>query len=112
MKKARVKKTGEIVHVDYVGGVNVYVSEDYVEFDPMELEFDVDASPDYWDKLLHQYAGMAMQGILSNNELLTALCNGNKDVPISEIVANNANFLATALVEKLKGESNEKKRKL
>lgn len=95
MKKARVKKTGEIVHVDYVGGVNVYVSEDYVEFDPMELEFDVDASPDYWDKLLHQYAGMAMQGLLAGPAI---------SLWASEVIMQKAIEYATTLVEKLKGE--------
>ena len=27
-------------------------------------------TPDYWEKLKHQYAGMAMQGILSNERCL------------------------------------------
>ena len=90
MKKARVKKTGEIVHVDYVGGVNVYVSEDYVEFDPMELEFDVDDSPDYWEKLKHQAAINIYCAYIEKNGYEWSLAQAIKQ--------------ATALVEKLKGE--------
>ena len=48
--------------------------------------------PDYWEKLKHQYAGMAMQGLfrldLTNEELVDVACE-----------------FATALVEKLKEES-------
>jgi hypothetical protein len=45
---------------------------------------------------------MAMQGLLSSNDLLTFLCDGSKEVPISEIVLNNADIIATALVNRLK----------
>lgn len=54
--------------------------------------------PDYWTRLEHQYAGMAMQGILSHMGVTVA----------PEWVAEEAEAYATALVEKLKAESNEK----
>jgi hypothetical protein len=60
--------------------------------------------PDYWEKLKHQYAGMAMQGLLNNNDLLITLCNANEEVPIRKIVLNNAVIFATALVNRLKEE--------
>ena len=113
--KARVKATGEIVEVISVGSyinefgtlVGEYKNADGIMYMSYDLDFYIEDNiivPDYWEKLKHQYAGMAMQGLLSNDGLLTTLCNGNKDVPLSEIVASNANFLATALVNKLKGD--------
>lgn len=52
---------------------------------------------DYWDKLLHQYAGMAMQGILAANAAFTA-----------DDIAKWSIEYATALVEKLKEEHHDK----
>ena len=48
--------------------------------------------PDYWNKLKHQYAGMAMQGILSNQNI-------GADVAY---MVNLSIEVATALVNKLK----------
>ena len=57
--------------------------------------------PDYWTRLEHQYAGMAMQGILSNNELYREICKSrNLEITIMEY--------AHALVQKLK-EKEERK---
>jgi hypothetical protein len=95
--KARVKATGEIIEL-----CNMEFDEDGNDYYRDELELIGDYEPDYWEKLKHQYAGMSMQGILSNNDLLTALCDGNKEVPISKIVLNNADIIATALVNRLK----------
>ena len=59
--------------------------------------------PDYWTRLEHQYAGMAMQGLLSNPQIW-------KDWDEEGLVtkdleaANMADYFATALVEKLKAE--------
>ena len=60
---------------------------------------------DYWEKLKHQYAGMAMQGILTNEEMQQDLYkafgkNESMDVTISEFAISIAN----TLVEKLKNE--------
>lgn len=59
--------------------------------------------PDYWTKLEHQYAGMAMQGILMNEKMQIDLHKAFgkdefMDVTISELAAD----IAHALVEKLK----------
>ena len=51
--------------------------------------------PDYWTRLEHQYAGMAMQGILANYGV----------EPLPDDVANDARQYAHALVEKMKEES-------
>ena len=53
--------------------------------------------PDYWTRLEHTYAGMAMQGILSNNELYREICKSrNLEITIMEYTH--------ALVEKYKKE--------
>ena len=122
--KARVKATGEVIEVEHTAyDVNGKVIWRYADIEDAslytdgQLDFNLEENhkgsqiiplpyePDYWEKLKHQYAGMAMQGILSNNNLLTALCDRNKEVPISKMVLDNADIIATALVNRLKEES-------
>lgn len=55
-----------------------------------------DYTPNYWERLKHQYAGMAMQGFLARY-----------NVEFDKI-ADWSVELATAIVEKLKSESNGK----
>lgn len=65
--------------------------------------------PFYWKKLEHQYAGMAMQGILANIDLLMSLAKKKADdYPAKYTVAEFAKDCAHALVEKLK-EKEERK---
>ena len=101
--KARVKATGEIVDViPYNKDGFAYIQDDgetVYEFHELEILDD----PDYWEKLLHQYAGMAMQGILSNPVIMKNLSE-IKDETTTKIVTIFAINYATALVEKLKGE--------
>ena len=104
--KARVKATGDIVDATYQhtagDGVKYYDIDKsgYVMMED-ELDFDFSYSPDYWTRLEHQYAGMAMQGILSNNELYREICKSrNLEITIMEYTH--------ALVEKLK-EKEERK---
>ena len=92
--KARVKATGEIVEV-------VFNSPYYDTTDGKERyyshELDFQDILDYWTRLEHQYAGMAMQGILSNaNHALWDRENN------AEGIAKSASAIAHALVEKLK----------
>jgi hypothetical protein len=51
--------------------------------------------PDYWTRLEHQYAGMAMQGLCANSEW---------DDSTWEIMAEDAISAAHALVQKIKEE--------
>jgi hypothetical protein len=55
--------------------------------------------PDYWTRLEHQYAGMAMQGFISSKRGLN-IETDMYDIPYY------SQMLAHALVEKLKSESN------
>ena len=51
--------------------------------------------PDYWEKLRHQYAGMAMQAYITRHD--------DDRFYIDDLAKDAVNF-ATALVEKLKEE--------
>ena len=66
---------------------------------------DLNSAPDYWEKLKHQYAGMAMQGMLSNTSLVSILFDATKDHDemLKEVVICSHEY-ATELVEKLKNE--------
>ena len=103
--KARVKLTGPIVDVvvkeipqyrflgESTGPIEYsitrfYDGEHYYRYD--ELDFDVE-SFDYWTKLEHQYAGMAMQGFLASGLENTY-----------EKIAEYSIKQAHALVEKMK----------
>ena len=129
--KARVKATGEIVEVDFhletkrgkqFGVVTdtkrlFKPCRDYRKFYQDELEF---ISPedtevvDYWDKLLHQYAGMAMQGMIvdADNLIRERLDEQGIDAEeefkiikdYTDATADICIMFATALVKKLKVE--------
>ena len=111
--KAKIKATGEEIEVMqvYEKGDSFYVRLDMlstteVRYHISELEFEGielpnQSEPDYWDKLLHQYIGMVMQGMLSN-EYAHKLYLDNKNYPDSML--NDSIKIATALVEKLKNE--------
>ena len=60
--------------------------------------------PDYWTRLEHQYAGMAMQGILSNLELFKATAKNAEEfgLIVPQAVAIDAYCFASALVQKMK----------
>ena len=89
--KARVKYNNEIIDVIQVG-TNSHL------YDLNNVEF-VDNPEDYWTRLEHQYAGMAMQGILSNaNHALWDRENN------AEGIAKSASAIAHALVERYKKE--------
>ena len=89
--KARVKYNNEIIDVIQVGTKSHLYDLNNVEF--------LDNPQDYWTRIEHQYAGMAMQGILSNaNHALWDRENN------AEGIAKIASAIAHALVEKYKKE--------
>ena len=108
--KARVKATGKIVEVKYsrqMGPDAVYrdlvTGEHYMDF---ELSFlPEDGTPDYWTRLEHQYAGMAMQGILGNQTYTKSLLETSTSAKDArDIIVDASYYLAHALVEKYKKE--------
>ena len=92
--KARVKATGEIVNV-YNWGQPTFRADNGVVYQKSDLDFDVEDenNPYYWDKLLHQYAGMAMQGLLAHEGAGTEF---------RSYILREAMGIAHALVEKTK----------
>ena len=97
--KARVKATGEI---GIVSQIDLLLKDDFISFSPNNVELMtnyVDKTDDYWEELKHQYAGMAMQGLLMNEHVY---CGQDMSDALDEFVSTNAIYLATALVEKLK----------
>ena len=95
--KARVKSTGEIVDVhtsdnaDFVDRNGKYYWEHELFFGSLDVSSYDD--PDYWTRLEHQYAGMAMQGLLQSPHL---------NIMQEEPLVGMASSIAHALVEKLK----------
>ena len=100
--KARVKATGEIVKI-FDKGNGLFEASDGETYFPQGLRF-IDDEPDYWEKLHHQAAIAAMQGILSNDELLNDIFKGVYPTERPKYLANRIDDYATALVEKLKNE--------
>ena len=107
--KVRVKATGEIIEVKIIDQLSE--EEMYVEkfgemsgrvFHITELDFDNLDYPDYWTRLEHQYAGMAMNALLLTNNIRNGDLEGMRECN------TNAMAIAHALVQKLK-EKEERK---
>ena len=60
--------------------------------------------PDYWTRLEHQYAGMAMQGILSGKWVEMMYAAVGNDGQYRDLLTNKAKEFAHALVQKMKEE--------
>ena len=92
--KARVKATGEIIEVHKSAGV---LDENTETIYPWyEVETLTPYSDNYWEKLKHQYAGMAMNALLLTNNIRNGDLEGMRECN------TNAMAIAHALVEKLK----------
>ena len=107
--RARIKSTGEIVDIAYtyktvgknpISKCETLAGERYNEED-LNFNIEDDNTPDYWTRLEHQYAGMAMQGILSCPEWNIVPREG---VSHAQECALQAQEFAHALVEKMKEE--------
>lgn len=104
--KARVKATGDIIEISEDCS---YLYAEYYDksYNLNELEFlDVKeksfpkVDPDYWTRLEHQYAGMAMQGLCANTKFMQ---DHEGDFQChEEMIAEYAKDIAHALVEKMK----------
>ena len=110
--KARVKATGEI---GIVSRIDLLLNDNFISFSPNNVELMtnyVDNSDKmydelddvYWANMKHQYAGMAMQGILSNQDYCKLLIDENNVGSFADNVSRCAKDFATALVDKLKNE--------
>ena len=95
--KARVISTGRYVEVDECGQAFKDMGMDYMDtrgycYKSEELDFTDNIPFDYWTRLEHTYAGMAMQGMMAHT-----------NIDYDEIVDLCVEF-AHALVEKMKEE--------
>lgn len=104
--KARVKATGNIVDVEWYGHdsmgtiyADVTHTTKYYEY-----ELDFDTVYDYWTRLEHTYAGMAMQGILSGKWVEMMYAAVGNDGQYRDLLTNKAKEFAHALVQKMKEE--------
>lgn len=92
--KARVKATGVELEVHLVDKQARYIGSDGITYWEEDLDFGIEDknNPDYWTRLEHTYAGMAMQGMMAHT-----------NIDYDEIVDLCVEF-AHALVEKMKEE--------
>ncbi len=100
--KARVKATGEIWEFSQIDEITFKSAINGHLYCAEELEFLEPSvfTPDYWTRLEHQYAGMAMQGLMT---ILPNIGGLEGRTPKDEIV-DIAIETAHALVEKYKKE--------
>ena len=104
--KARVKATGEIVEIVGEGIQNSnmvmaahgeWFTKDELDIVPLSWK---PFEPTYWQKLKHQYAGMAMQGLMSYVEQITP----KEGRSFRDEIVDISVTVAHALVEKYKKE--------
>ena len=108
--KARVKETGETIDIirNSAFDKDVFYDSNGRKYNREELSFDFKEKsfpkddPDYWTRLEHQYAGMAMQGILSSQDYCRLLIEEDIKGSFAEDVSRCASVFAHALVEKMK----------
>lgn len=96
--KARVKETGKIF--DVYGVVNKTcdgygIGEVDLIVDDKD-SFNYDMTPAYWEKLRHEYVGMAMNALLLTNNIRNGDLEGMRECN------TNAMAIAHALVDELK----------
>ena len=104
--KARVKATGEIVDIirNSAFDKDSFYDSNGQKYNREELSFDFKKKSfpkddDYWTRLEQQYAGMAMQGLVTRGEVL-----GSSVQEIARDIAEISCEVARALVEKMKEE--------
>ena len=114
MLRARINATGEVVNVrpyqhevfDFMVCRNegmmgeLYTRDELTIIGDNELEHPGDNTFDYWTRLEHQYAGMAMQGLLNILSADRWYRGASKQTEVIDI----ATSVAHALVEKMKEE--------
>ena len=111
--KARVKETGEVFEIASYATIPMECCDSFGEplrfcFDEVEIlsegnDLKESEAPDYWTRLEHQYAGMAMQGMLSCKDFVMELGN-MKGMSTEDALAKAASTIAHALVENYKKE--------
>lgn len=99
--KAIVKSTGQLVDVFKLDD-NEYVRLDtdlHITYTEGELEFD--KAPDYWERLYHEYAGMAMVELIKYYRQNHSNIHFTGEI-LAKSCAKEATVYAMELVKKLK----------
>ena len=105
--KALVKATGEIVELLQIendcNGNPIYKNMSKSFYGQSELEFDHVVSDDYWKKLKHQAAIVAMQGLLQNRALAAELVQerNNGIADLSKTITRASVIYADELIRRL-----------
>lgn len=101
--KARIIETGEIIEVAASSGIYRDAKGDC--YRESELNFNLnptDVPGSHVGNLKEQYAGMALQGLLSNPEfLIKVIEKGNNHDEVYEKIAHHARNFAEALVDEI-----------
>ena len=100
--KARIKATGDIREFSQIDEITFKCANNGHLYCAEELEFLEPSvfTPDYWTRLEHQYAGMAMQGLMSCVKQITP----KKGRSFCDEIVDISFCVAHALVEKYKKE--------
>ena len=99
--KAIEKSTGNLVDVFKLDD-NEYVRVDtdlHITYTEGELDFD--NAPDYWERLYHQYAGLAMVELIKNHRQNHSNIHFTSEI-LAKSCAKEASIYALELVKKLK----------
>ena len=119
--KARVKATGEIWDFSQIDEITFKSAINGHLYCGEELEFLGPSvyTPDYWERLKHQYAGMAMQGLsekyfqeyrdyyAGSGDMDEAKAKAKAKATMkyfANAMADVCNYFATSLVERMKKE--------
>ena len=99
--KAIEKSTGKLVDVFKLDN-NEYVRVDtdlHITYTEWELDFD--NAPDYWERLFHQYAGMAMTELIKYHKQSNLNIHFTGET-LAKSCAKEASVYALELIKKLK----------
>ena len=90
--------------------INAVNDIDDIRYKLEDIRQHIMEQPDYWEKLKHQYAGMVMQGMLSDREMFNAITEGVWPPNRPAHIAARCDEYATALVNRLRRKKNESRR--
>lgn len=106
--KARVKATGEIVEVVHshnsmdFPAISYFKTKDGRTLKSESLDFeDIRPNPGYWERLMHQYAGMAMQVLLPMYKDSQRAYKYNNETTLNNCAKASVE-MGIALVERMK----------
>ena len=96
------RNIADVAEESYIAGAKEQRAIDDEDIKKLNSIMEHSVTPDYWTRLEHQYAGMAMQGLCANTKFMQ---DHEGDFQCNEdMIAVYAKDIAHALVEKYKKE--------